>query len=176
MTKQTPAVKLKGIAGGTWEHVKTLEGCGIYKSYDYGVCRVAWIAKMHVCCDGSGGNPYDDPYYQPQTAYYNEGKYLNPYKVPYIVVPPLIVSCVEAVVMGCMGFCCNFETGLTAQAITGDKGPSDEIGEASCAAVERVGLDPNPNHGGTEEKIIFYCIWPGIPAVVDGITYDLQSS
>jgi hypothetical protein len=174
--KETPSRKLKGIIGGTWEHVTTLEGCGVYKSYDYGVCRVAWVAKMAICCDGSGGNPYDDPHYQSQTAYYNDGKYLNPYDVPYTVVPPKIVGCVEPVVMGCQGVIINLETGLSTQTITGDKGPADKIGEASCEAASRVGLDPNPNHGGTSEHIIAYMIWPGIAARIDGIQYQLQPS
>jgi hypothetical protein len=174
--RQTPTLKLKGIAGGTWERVTTLEGVGIYKSFDYDVCRIAWIANMTVCCDGSGGNPDNDPYYQSQTAYYNNGKYLNPYEVPYTVVPPKIVGCVVPIVMGCQGVIINLKSGLSTPAITGDVGPTTKIGEASCEAAKRVGLDPNPNHGGTSENIIAYMIWPGISAIVDGIHYTLQPS
>jgi hypothetical protein len=176
MQKQTPTVKLKGIAGGTWEHVTTLEGCGIYKSDDYDVCRIAWIANMTIDCDGSGGNPDNDPYYQDDTSLHFHGEALNAYEVPFVVVPPKIIGCVVEIVLGSQGVCMNLKTGLSTPTVTGDIGPSTKIGEASCECANRIGLSGNPNHGGTMDNIIAYMIWPGIAATVDKITYDLQSS
>jgi len=152
-----------------------LEDCTIY-IVNSPRMRVQWRANMTVCCDGSGGNPDDDLYFQAQTAYYNNGKYLNPYEVPYIVVPPMIRYGVDPVVMGCQGVVLNLENGLCTPAIVGDEGPADKIGEASVEAARRCGLSGNPNSGGTDASIIAYVIWPGIPAKVDGITYKLQPS
>jgi len=168
--------KLQGLAGGTWYYVGTLESCGIYKSFDFDVTRVLWVAKMAIDCDGSGGNPYNDPYFQPDTSLHYNGKALNPYEVPFIVVPPLVINCVGPVVLGSMGVCVNQRKGLAVQTVTGDVGPSSKIGEASCACAQRVGLDGNPNHGGTDGHYIAYMIFPGIAAQVDGITYKLQPS
>jgi hypothetical protein len=156
--------------------IGTLEGCPIYAVEKFGVLRVEWVAKLAVCCDGMADNTYNDPYYQRGTAYYNGGKYVDADVVPYIVVPPLIIEGVEPVVKGCQGCIVNLKNGLSTPAGVFEVGPDDKIGEASCEAAERVGLDRNPNHGGTDEKIILYAIWPGVAALVDGITYKLQPS
>jgi hypothetical protein len=127
-------------------------------------------------CDGSGGNPDNDPYYQDDTSLHYKGKALNAYEVPFVVVPPLVIGCVLPIVLGCQGVCVNLKNGLSTPTVTGDIGPSAKIGEMSCECAARVGLSGNPNHGGTSENIICYCIWPGIAALVDGIVYDLQAS
>jgi hypothetical protein len=158
------------------QQIGTLEGCPIYAVQKFGVLRVEWVAKLAVCNDGSGGNPDNDPCHQDQTAYYNNGKYLNPYEVPYIVVPPLIIEGVDPVVLGCQGAIVNLKNGQSTPAICGEIGPDDKLGEASCEGAGRLGLSSSPNSGGTDEHIILYAIWPGIAAVVDGITYKLQPS
>jgi hypothetical protein len=140
------------------------------------VLRVEWVAKLAVCNDGSGGNPDNDPCHQDQTAYYNGGKYLNPYEVPYIVVPPLIIEAVDPVVLGSQGCIVNLKNGQSTPAICGEIGPEEKLGEASCEAAGRLGLSSSPNSGGTDEHIILYAIWPGIAAVVDGTDYKLQAS
>jgi hypothetical protein len=137
---------------------------------------VEYVAKMAVCNDGSGGNPEGDPHHVDETAYYNGGKYLNPYEVPYIVVPPLIVQGVDPVVLGCQGIIVNLKNGLCTPAVCGEVGPDDLLGEAAVLGAERVGLSGSPLNGGTDEHIILYAIWPGIAAVVDGVTYKLQPS
>jgi hypothetical protein len=156
--------------------IGTLEGCGIFALTKYEVLRVEWLAKLAVCNDGSGGNPDNDPCHQAQTAYWNNGNFLNPYEVPYIVVPPLIIESVEPVVLGCQGLLINVKNGLSTPAICGEVGPDEKIGEASVEACRRIGLNPSPNSGGTDLHEIAYAIWPGIPAIVDGITYKLQAS
>lgn len=140
------------------------------------ILRLEWDAKMTIDCDGSGGNPDDDPYYQSDTSLHHNGKALNPYTVPFIVVPPAVRNGVEPVVMGCMAFVANLETGEVTQAVVGDQGPADKIGEASCQCAERVGLDPDPNSGGTDTRTVRYIIFPGQAAIVDGIHYELQPS
>jgi N-acetylmuramoyl-L-alanine amidase len=154
-----------------------IEGCEIWQIFQGGRERVEWTAKMAVCCDGMPKNTYGDDYWQRGTAYYsnttNNG-YLNGDTVPYIVIPPLIRSKTKGVVMGCQGVISNTDNGENTPAICGEIGPDDKLGEASCEGARRVGLDGNPNHGGTDNKIIKYVIWTDVPATVDGITYKLQ--
>ena len=150
-----------------------IEGCPILRSYEFGNLIVLWTAKMAVDCDGMPVNIYRDPCYQRQTSLSYEGDPINADKVPYIVVPPLIRNGVKPIVMGCQGVIINMKHGLSTPAVVADQGPTDKLGEASCEAARRVGLDPDPNHGGTSEIIIRYMIWPGIPAYVDGLTYQL---
>jgi len=156
--------------------VGVLEGASIFAVQKFGVLRIEWLAKLAVCNDGSGGNPDNDPCHQDETAYYNNGDFLNPYKVPYIVVPPMIIEGVEPIVLGCQGVIINVKKGLSTPAICGEVGPDDKIGEASVEAAERLGLSGSPNSGGTDLHEIAYAIWPGIPAIVDGKRYKLQGS
>lgn len=156
--------------------IGNLEGCPIYAVEKHGVLRIEWVAKMAVCCDGMPTNTYKDPHWQKGTAYYNGGKYLDPEVVPYIVVPPLIIEAVEPVVKGCQGVICNLKNGMSTPAICGEVGPDDMLGEAAIEGAERVGLSGSPINGGTDEHVIYYAIWPGIPAIVDGKTYKLQPS
>jgi hypothetical protein len=164
------------LAQLTRTQIGSLENCPIYAVEKFGVLRVEWVAKLAVCNDGSGGNPEDDPCHQAQTAYYNGGKFLNPYEVPYIVVPPMIIEGVGPVVLGCQGVIVNLKNGQSTPAICGEIGPDDKLGEASCEAAGRLGLSSSPNNGGTDELVILYAIWPGIAAVVDGTSYKLQPS
>lgn len=154
-----------------------IEGCEIWQITQDGKERVEWTAKMAVCCDGMPENDYDDPYYQRGTAYYsnttNDG-YLDGDKVPYIVIPPIIRSKTKGVVMGCQGFVSNTANDQSTIAICGEIGPSEKLGEASCEAARRVGLDGNPNDGGTDSRVIRYVIFTDVPATIDGVTYKLQ--
>ena len=154
-----------------------IEGVPIYHGHDeQGREIIRFIAKAAICCDGMPKNIYGDPHYQRGTAYYNNGKYLNADKVPYIVVPPFIVSAVDGVIMGTEAQAENTLNHMITDAITGEKGPPDKLGEMSCECARRVGLNPNPNHGGTTEKIIRYTIFIDEAAIVDGIKYKLQPS
>jgi Fungal chitosanase of glycosyl hydrolase group 75 len=164
------------LAQVTRQLIGTLEGCPIYAVSKFGVLRIEFVAKLAVCCDGSPTNPDEDKHWQAQTAYYNNGKYLDPYNVPYIVVPPLIIEGVDPVVLGCQGCIVNLKNGLSTPGICGEVGPDDKLGEASCEAAGRLGLSSSPNNGGTDEHIILYAIWPGQSAFVDGIQYKLQPS
>lgn len=157
--------------------IGTIEGCAIYHGHDAeGREVIRFKAKMAICCDGMPKNVYQDPYWQKGTAYYNNGKYLNADKVPYVVVPPLIVSAVDPVVLGSECDVHNSLNEMSSDAICGEIGPEDKLGEGSCELARRVGLNPNPNYGGTEDKVITYIIYVGIPAVVDGVAYKLQPS
>jgi Fungal chitosanase of glycosyl hydrolase group 75 len=138
--------------------------------------RLQWDAGMTIDCDGSGGNPDNDPYFQPHTSLKHDGESLNAYEVPFVVVPPFVIGCVKPVVMGCAAVVINLSDGQATVAVVGDCGPTKKIGEASCKCASEIGLDGDPNRGGTEKKIVRYMIWPGVPAYVNGVAYDLQPS
>jgi hypothetical protein len=133
---------------------------------------VVFIADLDICNDGSGPD-HNDPSYQSQTAYYNNGRFLNADKDKYIVIPPQVRSMVPPVVMGCQARLTNLHTGKWSAAVTGEIGPDDKTGEAAyCLAKE---LNPEITHNiGDSHRIYLYELWPGIPAVVDGKTYKLE--
>jgi hypothetical protein len=157
--------------------IETIEGCAIYHGYDEKDREIIrYKAKFAVCCDGMKKNVYGDPCWQPQTAYQNGGKYLDPVKVRYVVVPPFIISAVDPVVLGSECDVYNTQNKMRTDAICGEVGPEEKLGEGSCKLAHDVGLNPSPNHGGTDEHIIVYTIYVGEPAVVDGHVYKLQPS
>lgn len=178
-TQSKNSGRLKAHIDGRMAKVRwlgELEGCPILRSYEFDNLIVLWTAKMAVDCDGMPVNKYRDQYWQAQTSLTFEGKPINADKVPYIVVPPLIRNGVIPIVMGCQAAVINMMLGLSTPAVVADQGPSEKVGEASCECAERVGLDRNPNNGGTDEHIIRYMIWPGVAAIVDGIEYELQAA
>lgn len=137
---------------------------------------VDFVADMDVDCDGSGGNPHHDPCFQPDTRLHFQGKALHAETVPYVVVPPVVLRRTRGKVLGSACEVTNTLNGKSTVAVVGDSGPTRKIGEGSPALCEALGLDPNPNHGGTSDRIIRYRIYVGRPAVVNGVTYDLQSA
>jgi len=154
-----------------------IEGCTIYHGKDSDDREIVqFTAKFAICTDGMPKNIYGDKHWQRGTAYYNGGKYLNADKVPYIVVPPFIVSAVDGIIMGAEASAFHLKNGNESDAIVGEKGPKDKLGEGSIELARRLGLNPHPNHGGTLEHIVHYTIYVGEPAVVDGIKYKLQRS
>src|SRR4030095_323618 len=153
----------------------TLEGVPIFTVDKYDALRVVWVANMTVDCDGMPENDYNDPHYQPTTSLTYNSKPINADQVPYVVVPPLIRNGVDKPVMGSQATVVNLTNGLSTPAVVADQGPNEKIGEASCECASRCGLDRNPNYGGTDDNIILYMIWPGVPAKVDGITYSLKA-
>ena len=154
-----------------------IEGCPIFHGYNEdGREVVRFTAKFAICTDGMPQNVYGDKHWQRQTAYYNNGKYLNADKVPYIVVPPFIIGAILGVVMGSEAEAANEKNGNVSDAIVGEVGPDDKLGEGSIELARRLAINPHPNHGGTKERIVRYTIFVGEPAVVDGIKYKLQRS
>jgi len=154
-----------------------LENCAIYHGLNKaGKEVVQYIAKFAICADGMPKNVYGDPHWQSKTAYRHGGKYLNADKVPYVVVPPSIIAAVEQVVLGSECEVENLSNKMVSDAICGEVGPQNKLGEGSMELARRLGLNPNPLHGGTEDHIIRYTIFVGESAVVDGTKYKLQSS
>lgn len=153
------------------KRIATIEGCDVMADDTQAV----WTAKAAIDSDGSD-NRHGDPCWQPQTTLSHNGKPIDAEAVPYIVVPPAIVRGVRGVVMGCRAVVTNLANGKSCEAVVADIGPKLKLGELSCECARRIGLDGNPNHGGTSRKIVQYRIFPGVPAEVDGVKYHLQPS
>jgi len=156
----------------------TIQGSEIWLTTDYetGQEIVEFTADLDVDCDGSGGNPHGDPFFQPDTRLHFQGKPLHAETVPYVVVPPVVLRRTRGKVLGSSCEVFNLENGKTSLAVVGDSGPSRKIGEGSPALCDDLGLDNNPNHGGTDRKIIKMRIYVGRPALVRSVLYDLQSA
>lgn len=109
-------------------------------------------------------------------------KYVDSATVPYIAVPPLIIRGVAGVVLGCRAVVTNTRNGKTVEAVVADSGPADHLGEISVACARAIGVGAREgaahpaNEGGTEDRIISYRVFPGVAAVVNGVTYPLQHS
>jgi hypothetical protein len=133
---------------------------------------VCFKSDLSICNDGSGPS-HGDATYQPQTAYCNNGKYLNADVDRYIVVPPQVRSMVPGVVMGCKARLTNLDTDASTEAVTGDIGPKTKTREAAYCAAKVV----NPlitHNSGDDKHIYFYELFPGVPAVVNGKQYALE--
>jgi hypothetical protein len=153
--------------------IDEIQGCPIYELSDG---TVFFVADADIDCDGSGGNPEHDPYFQDDTFYHDDGKALNAYDVPFVVVPPSVVLQTRKIVMGCAAIVTNLMTGEHVNCVVGDLGPMRKIGEISVAAARAISVNPNPKVGGEENRIIAYEIRPGLPAYKStGSFYALQS-
>jgi hypothetical protein len=121
---------------------------------------VFWKADMDIDCDGQPTrhcNSSTDPYFSAGTAYtQSDGRPLDAERLPYVVVPvPSGIwdhrdhgvrgGSVAAVVYG----------DRVQYAVVGDAGPYDIIGEASYAAAEALGIDPDPHGGGAPSGVTY---------------------
>lgn len=105
----------------------------------------------------------------------NPRRYVDAESVPYVVVSPLIRRGVLPVVLGCKARVTHIHDNRSVECVVADTGPRNKIGELSIAAARAIGIPSSPRTGGEEEKVIQYEIWPGVPAVVDGVEYELQA-
>lgn len=98
--------------------------------------------------------------------------YVDAETVPYIVVPPAIISGVAGAVLGCRARVTY--KGKSVDALVADVGPRTKVGELSIAAARAVGIPSSPRNGGISEFHVLYELWPGIPAEVNGVKHQLQ--
>ena len=109
-----------------------IDGVPIFSSPDGKY--ICFVSDLDVCTDGTGDD-HGDPYYQPQTAYYNGGEFLNADVDKYIVIPPQVRMMPEPVVLGCEARLTRLDTGKHHAAVTGEIGPENKTGEAAiCLA------------------------------------------
>jgi hypothetical protein len=126
---------------------------------------VYWEADMDIDCDGVATllcNETTDPWFQPDTFLHtSQALPLDSSTLPYVVLPSpsatfdyrdhgIAPGDVVAVI----------HDGQVEYAIFGDTGPTDIIGEGSYALAERLGIDPDPLRGGTDDDVT-YIAFPG---------------
>src|SRR5689334_13067996 len=101
--------------------------------------------------------------------------YVDAAGVPYIVLPGHWRKEAVGVVLGCKAIVEDIRTGkiLDAAGVL-DFGPKAKLGETSSACAEFFGIPSSPKTGGTSEKRFISTFFPGIPAVIKGVTYQLQ--
>ena len=125
-----------------------------------------WKADMDVDCDGKQTtqcNINTDPDYQNQTAATDsKGNPLDAANLPYVVVPGTSTR----FNFGASGLKLGdvilvLYKGQIEYAVYGDVGPSADIGEASYATAQALGVDPNPSTGGVDAPDVLYVAFPG---------------
>ena len=135
---------------------------------------ITFKAKAAIDGDGAGAS-HGDPDFQAQTSLrHKDGSYLNADTERYIALSPDIMKGVAPVVLGSQVHLKNALNDKECDAVVGDIGPHRKLGEISIACAKALGINPSPTRGGEDRHAVLYTIYPGVPAVVDGIEYDLQ--
>jgi len=138
-------------------------------SVNYPTDKVFYLSDMDEDNDGPNGNPTNDPYWQPETTLKYQGKSIDSFKVAGVVVPLWLPRKVGPIVLGCQARVTNMATGHMEDAVVYDLGPTTKSGEGSNLLCQRMGVG-----GGENRPLCMYEIFPGVPAIVDGVSYALQ--
>ncbi len=139
------------------------------------LCPGAFVSATSLHLPGKDGKPL------PRSSPF---KYVDSATVPFVVVPPMIIRGVAGVVMGCRAVVTNTKNGKSVEAVVADGGPSNKLGEISLACAKAIGVPAGEgsthpaNSGGVDadSHIIHYRLFPGVAAMVNGVTYPLQPS
>lgn len=123
-----------------------------------------FTGPMMIDGDGSGGNAYNDPDFQPDTTLHNNGKALNAESECYTVAPPCVIRATKGRVMGCRGQVTRISAGQVVQVVWADIGPHMKAGEASIATANALGVPSSPLTGGDDAHDYLYEGWPDQPA------------
>lgn len=145
--------------------------------------RVEWLYQWgrDIALSGPDGKPLVLPggIIPTKTAYRWSGlssidpaAYVDAETVPYVVVSPLIRQYSRGIVLGCHARV-SFD-GRSVDAVVADIGPRRKIGELSIAAARALRIPSSPRTGGRDEYDVKYELWPGKPAEVNGVTYELK--
>lgn len=121
---------------------------------------VFWKADMDIDCDGRPGrrcNARTDPHFSASTAFaQSDGRPLSPEKLPYVVVPaPSALWNYRSDGVRGGSVAAVVYRDRVRYAVVGDTGPSGIIGEASYAAAESLGIDPDPRAGGAPSGVTY---------------------
>ncbi|MGW6738716.1 glycoside hydrolase family 75 protein [Streptomyces sp. NPDC055013] len=121
---------------------------------------VFWTADMDIDCDGQrtdNCNETTDPWFLPDTAFHqSDGKPLRSDTLPYVVVPsPSVTWDYRAAGIKGGGVAAVVHDDQVLYAVVGDTGPQQIIGEASYAAAEALGIDPDPAAGGAASGVTY---------------------
>lgn len=121
---------------------------------------VHWKADLDIDCDGrttEACNTRTDPAFRNDTAFHaSDGRPLDARELPYVVVPSRSARwdpARDGIRGG--GVVALVHEDRVAYAVVGDTGPSGLIGEASYAAAEELGIDPDPKGGGAPGGVTY---------------------
>lgn len=127
---------------------------------------VYWHSGMSIDCDGQPGslcNQTTDPWFQSATAWnQSDGRPLKAESLPFVVIPlpsskwNYADSGIKGGNLVAMVYRDKYVFG-----VVGDLGPSQRIGEASYAAAQALGINPNPKTGGVGSGVT-YVVFPGV--------------
>lgn len=121
---------------------------------------VFWKADMDIDCDGvrtSKCNEDTDPWYQNDTFLHtSKGKPFNAETMPYMVIPSpsgtfdyrkhnIKPGAVVAIIYN----------DQVLYSVFADTGPTGIIGEASYASASKLGINPDPENGGTDSGVAY---------------------
>ena len=161
-----------GSPGHWFGVVKATDGTPIVQGPE-DPCPGAYVSATSLHLPGEDGKPLP-----PSSPF----KYVDAATVPFVVVPPMIIRGVAGVVLGCRAVVTNTRNGKSVEAVVADGGPSTKLGEISLACAKAIGVPAGEgsahpaNSGGIDEHVIHYRLFPGVAAVVNGVTYPLQPS
>ncbi|WP_112245108.1 glycoside hydrolase family 75 protein [Kribbella monticola] len=121
---------------------------------------VFWKADMDIDCDGirtSQCNENTDCCFLPDTAFHTSSDQpLNAAQLPYVVVPsPSSTWDYRNFQIDGGGVVAVIYNNQVTYAVVGDTGPEDIIGEASYAAANQLGINPEPSNGGTDSGVTY---------------------
>ncbi len=120
-----------------------------------------------------GGIPSKTTYEWKKLPKNDPNRWVDSFGVPYAVAGSTVRRLCNGILVGCRCRMTNIITGASCEGGVLDIGPARKIGEISIAAAKKLGLPWNPRNGGTSGWNIRYEFFPGIPAVINGVTYDL---
>ncbi|MEI7869725.1 MAG: hypothetical protein WCI11_17700 [Candidatus Methylumidiphilus sp.] len=132
-------------------------------------CPGAYVSATSLHLSDPGGHrlPPSSPF-----------RYVDSATVPFIAVPPMIIRGVAGKVLGCRCVVTNSKNGKSVVAVVADVGPASHLGEISVACAKAIGVPVGGSHpassGGAASPTIHYQLFPGVAAVINGVTYPLQ--
>ncbi len=124
-----------------------------------------WKSDMDIDCDGvttSHCNDDTDPWYQDETSFETStGDYFTSDVTHYYVVPlPSSRFNYETAGIKPGSVAAVVYNGKVVYAVFADEGPSNIIGEGSYSLATALGIDPDPEFGGTDGPVTFI-VFPG---------------
>jgi hypothetical protein len=131
-----------------------------------------WKADMDVDCDGvstSVCNSSTDPWYQNQTSFETStGKSFTASSTHYFVIPlPSSRFSYSSAGIKPGTVAAVIYNNNIVYAVFADEGPNDIIGEASYATARDLGIDPNPETGGTDSGVTYIVFKGNVPSPVE---------
>ena len=131
-----------------------------------------WKADMDVDCDGVASsvcNSSTDPWYQGQTSFpTSKGKSFTASTTHYYVIPlPSSKFSYKTAGIKPGTVAAIVYQNKVLYAVFADEGPSNIIGEASYATARDLGIDPDPENGGTDSGVTYIVLKGNVPSPVE---------